>query len=364
MSQEGPYSLVDSIAISTDRFLENISEHGIPQIASPRMDSLNLQNTHLAAGQRDIDYGYIVREIEAFGEYEEIRIDECYSLIVGTSLALDPHTYLRLPIEDIVSTFRRVMRDRGFGGNDKCSVNGLPEHIVPIDPEGKIYAPLHLVSWLLLRDKSSEAQKYSPFDALSFLADPVSKLRELGCGAKDEDIKIAINSSFESLVRSIMINRSVISELYNTKILPAIVETLSDHYEESKSRGGMVIMNIPEDRQSDVRAYLGEILTCNELNQRCYFNIGHSVATEREKYDTGRGPASLEPLHMFTRYVPFDRWAMLIGNRDSNLTNDERNDFDALMEIVARSLPGGPSKIISIIKPEETITDIQGLKAY
>lgn len=333
-------SILSDISDHVTRVLEATASHGAPEVHAATAKGLGFVTEGQLAAQIDKPiYSRIVAEMKAFGPTTEIEIDANHSLIIGSTPALDPHTYLQLPSQLVVDAFRNehmsdmnqeVVTSLGL------SNNGLPDHIKPIT--GKTtYLPLHFVNWCILEDRTIGTPEYKPVDALSFYANGKGKLAELGCTINDEGTEQATREALKRMTEISLRNRNVVAKLYNEYLLPNIVQAIVA-LDANKQDGEHKIVNITgDDRESRIRA----LLTCNPHNQRVYCNMGHTPREAQEEYDTGRGPATLEPWHNFTRYVPIDRFTMLIGDSShAQLTEEEYEDFLQLMKAVGSVIPG------------------------
>lgn len=333
--------ILRDIGTHVTRVLAETEPHGAPEVLAATAKGLGLETEGKLAAQIEKPIiSRIVAEMKAFGPTTEIKIDANHSLIIGSTPALDPHTYLQLPSKLVVDEFRKEHMSNmtqeevaSLGLSD----NGLPEHIKPI--EGKTtYLPLHFVNWCILEDRTGETPEYKPVDALSFYANAKEKLESLGCtntdsGATEQAMRDALKRMTEISLR----NRNVVTKLYNEHLLPAIVQAIVA-LDAGKPEGEHKIVNITgDDREQRIK----DLLTCNSQNQRIYCNMGHTPKDIQEEYDTGRGPATLEPWHNFTRYVPIDRFTMLVGaSEHGQLNEEEYKDFIELMKAVGSVIPG------------------------
>lgn len=349
-------SIFSDVAEHVGDLMVETREHGVPSIQVAKMVTLNLETLGaLAARQEKPDYSTVIAEMKALGPVTEIPIDSRHKFIIGSTSALDPHTYLRLPSQQVVDAFR----SEHMGGMEKDQIDsldlpahGFPPHIKPLDRDKPTYLPLHFVSWCFLEDTTTGKPEYKPVDALSFYANGIDKLTELGCATDNsEKAKLAMKEAHIKMCEISLRNRNVVAKLYNDHLLPGIVKAIVA-LDDNKKDGEHKIVNITGD---DRAQQIQDLLTCNPHNQRVYCNFGHTPNEEQDIYDTGRGPATLEPWHNFTRYVPVDRFSMLVGTTGhGELSKDEYKDFMQLIRAVGSVVPGiNDTNIIRQIKLEE-----------
>lgn len=221
--------------------------------------------------------------------------------------------------------------------------SGLPPHIHVVDPKKPSYLPLHFVTWCLIEDTSGSDPQYAAFDALSFYADGSAKLSKLGCDTTKA--QRSFQEAHRIIVELSLRNRQVVANLYNEYLLPLIVDKLMAF--DTATPGVINHAHIPTGET--LESYLTKQLTCREQNQRVYTNIGHSTRNEQAEYDTNRGPATIETIHSYTRYLLIDRLSMLVGqDPNAKLDTEEYGRFLQLINAVASIIPGiGDREILS-----------------
>ncbi|MBP6994459.1 hypothetical protein KBB12_04425 [Candidatus Woesebacteria bacterium] len=333
-------------------YSEATGVHGTPMIRAAKREGLNLGIEFIAAQQAEPNYSLIYDEMQALGPVTEICIDDSHSFVIGSTSALDPHTYLKLPAQQVVQAYR----NRYLEGMSSEAItdlrlpdSGLPTHITPLDEKKQTFLPLHFVNWCLLKDTTSGEATYRPLDALSFYASGKTKLESMGCEVATADA--AMRQAHQKMAELSLRNREVVAELYNRHLLPDVIKAIKGIRQPDGpdgSPGALRYADLDEGK-------LDGLLRCDPQNQRVYCNIGHSSRGEQEEFDTGRGPATLEPWHDFTRYIPIKKFAQLAGRFDTtSLTREDYGEFLDIIRAVSSVIPGlANGEFIQQIRLEE-----------
>lgn len=365
--------ILRDVAQHVAEYSEATQVHGAPMIRAAKREELNLNIEVIAAQQGKPDYSLIYAEMQALGPVTEIRIDGNHSFVIGSTSALDPHTYLKLPAEQVVHAYREKYLS-GMSPDDiadlRLSDSGLPEHITPINPNHPTYLPLHFVNWCLLKDTTNGKAEYRPLDALSFYANGRIKLESMGCDVAAAEV--AMQQAHRKMAELSLRNREVVAELYNTHLLPNVVKAIKSIRGPENADGAPGALKYANYTNEQ----LDKFLRCDPQNQRVYCNIGHSPKEEQEEFDTGRGPATLEPWHDFTRYIPIKKFAQLAGKFDTtSLSQEEYREFLDIIQAVSSVIPGldngefiqqirleelGEQQLSQLIKMLDTYSDYLG----
>lgn len=339
-------NIFDHTTQLTARLSEATQEFGMPIVAAPKATDLGLRLIEtLAAQQERPNYALIVDEMRALGVLESIPINDRYQYVVGCSMALDPHTYLRADAQEVIQQFRKT---HGVGSETPgTTANGLPAHIQPSRDKAPIQLPLHFVTWCFVEDttQTDVVERYKAVDALAFFTEPTRALSELSDIDKDNLDKATQQANLR-VIELTLRNKAVIAEIYNDVLLGPITDAIITFMNENPGS-----IHIPPE-VSDVRQYIIDTLQLDPQYQRGYCNIGHSPKDEQKKFDGGRGPATLKPRHDFTRFVPMDRFALLVGkSRSADLTSEEYDTYERLLTAVITIFPEGQRTIPIQHKP-------------